>query len=268
MLLRQPAQSVLIEHELLRLGVPYATAGFAPYLGRPEILLVRGLHAHARGDDAGFDTPERRARLLDATIACLAERGYRATSTNDIVRRAHVSRGALAHHFRNRAELVSAAAQRLIDQRATEFRERFGAIEPERRTPAEALDVLWSFYDSPGCAALLELMIAARHEPELAPVMAPMPDQIAGLTATIFAEFFPQLAPLPYLDEALRSVNALFTGLALAGLTGADVREGVAEIRGFVQTLASFATQLTASAAQLAPPVRSGSSVQPEEVLQ
>ncbi|RTL36919.1 MAG: ATP-dependent helicase [Burkholderiales bacterium] len=67
-LLRQPAQSVLIEHELLRLGVPYATAGFAPYLSRPEILLVRGLHAHARGGDAGFDTPERRARLLDAWL--------------------------------------------------------------------------------------------------------------------------------------------------------------------------------------------------------
>ena len=87
-----------------------------------------------------------------------------------------VSRGALAHHFRTRAELVSAAAQRLVDQRAAEFRDRFGAIAPERRTLAEALDVLWSFYDSPGCAALLELMIAARHEPELAPVMAPMPD--------------------------------------------------------------------------------------------
>lgn len=67
-LLRQPAQSVLIEHELLRLGVPYATAGFVPYLTRPETLLVRGLHAHARDDYAGFDTPERRARLLDAWL--------------------------------------------------------------------------------------------------------------------------------------------------------------------------------------------------------
>ncbi|MBL8275491.1 MAG: ATP-dependent helicase [Pelomonas sp.] len=67
-LLRHPAQSVLIEHELLRLGVPYGTAGFAPYLARPETLLVRGLHAHARGDDTGFDTPERRARLLDAWL--------------------------------------------------------------------------------------------------------------------------------------------------------------------------------------------------------
>lgn len=67
-LLRQPAQSVLIEHELLRLGVAYATTGFAPYLTRPEILLVRGLHAQARDDFTAFDTPERRARLLDAWL--------------------------------------------------------------------------------------------------------------------------------------------------------------------------------------------------------
>lgn len=67
-LLRRPAQSVLIEHELLRLGLPYGTAGFSPYLARPETLLVRGLHAQARDDYTGFDSPERRARLLDAWL--------------------------------------------------------------------------------------------------------------------------------------------------------------------------------------------------------
>ena len=44
------------------------TAGFAPYLERPEVLLVRGLHAHARGDYAGFDSAAQRARLLDALL--------------------------------------------------------------------------------------------------------------------------------------------------------------------------------------------------------
>ncbi|MFG6465885.1 3'-5' exonuclease [Roseateles sp. BYS87W] len=67
-LLRHASQSVLIEHELLRHGIAYGTAGFAPYLARPEILLVRGLHAHARQDYAGFSTPEQRARLLDAWL--------------------------------------------------------------------------------------------------------------------------------------------------------------------------------------------------------
>ncbi|NCT81954.1 MAG: ATP-dependent helicase [Comamonadaceae bacterium] len=67
-LLRHAAQSVLIEHELLRLGLPYGTAGFTPYLERPETLLVRGLHAHARGDYAGFEDAAQRARLLEAWL--------------------------------------------------------------------------------------------------------------------------------------------------------------------------------------------------------
>lgn len=67
-LLRHSAQSVLIEHELLRLGLPYGTVGFAPYLERPETLLVRGLHAHARQDYGGFEDPAQRAHLLDALL--------------------------------------------------------------------------------------------------------------------------------------------------------------------------------------------------------
>lgn len=67
-LLRHPAQSVLIEHELLRLGLPYGSVGFAPYLERPETLLVRGLHAHARRDYSGFEDAAQRARLLDAWL--------------------------------------------------------------------------------------------------------------------------------------------------------------------------------------------------------
>jgi DNA helicase-2/ATP-dependent DNA helicase PcrA len=67
-LLRHAAQSVLIEHELLRLGVPYDAVGFAPYLERPETLLVRGLHASACQDYTGFETPAQRAALLDALL--------------------------------------------------------------------------------------------------------------------------------------------------------------------------------------------------------
>ncbi|MFG6455370.1 UvrD-helicase domain-containing protein [Roseateles sp. BYS96W] len=67
-LLRHPSQSVLIEHELLRLGVPYGTVGFAPYLERADVLLVRGLYACACGDFTGFETAAQRAALLDALL--------------------------------------------------------------------------------------------------------------------------------------------------------------------------------------------------------
>src|ERR1041385_7343752 len=57
-----------------------------------------------------------RARLLDATADLLAERGFTATSTNDVVRRAGVSRGALAHHFPTKADLMAAASEHIVAQ--------------------------------------------------------------------------------------------------------------------------------------------------------
>ncbi len=184
-----------------------------------------------------------RSRLLDVTIECLAELGYGRMSTNDIVRRAQVSRGALAHHFPTKAELVSAAARRLLEGRALDFRSRFGGLAPERRTPVEALDVLWSFYDDPGCVALIELTVAARHEPELRAVLASMRDQIVELTSSVFAEFFPELAALPMIDEVLHSVNALYAGLALDGMAAGDAGARSAEVRALLKLLVSMAPQ-------------------------
>jgi acetyl esterase/lipase len=64
------------------------------------------------GQSAGrsrLSQPERSARmrqkLLEATVQCLDELGYAATSTTEVVARAGVSRGALAHHFASKTEL-------------------------------------------------------------------------------------------------------------------------------------------------------------------
>jgi AcrR family transcriptional regulator len=185
-----------------------------------------------------------RARLLDATIDCLATAGYGRMSTNDVVRQARVSRGALAHHYPTKADLVKAAAQRLLDQRALEFRDRFNAIDRERRTPAEALDVLWSFYDDPAGMALLELTVAARSHPELQAVLGPVSDQLATNTAEVFIEFFPDLAQLPVAEQALRTIHAAFGGLALASLADRD-DDHIQQVRDFLKLLVSHTDRLT-----------------------
>ena len=181
-----------------------------------------------------------RDRLLDATLECLQEQGYTAMSTNDVVRRARVSRGALAHHFPTKADLVCAAAERLVSQRGAEFRERLSAIEPERRTVAEALDVLWSMYSDAGAAALIELTVAARHRPELRAVITAVPDRIAQLTGEMVREFFPDLAALPFIEQALYALHAFFGGLALNGLTGDEelARRG-ADVRRLLNMIAA-----------------------------
>jgi AcrR family transcriptional regulator len=183
-------------------------------------------------------TEQMRARLLSATIECLAETGYGRMSTNDIVRRARVSRGALAHHFPTKAALVTAAAERLVDQRGAEFRERLSAVEPERRTPDEALAVLWSFYDDPTGLALIELTVAARAYPELKVVLGRMAEQIGAITAEMVLEYFPDLAQLPFIEEALRSLHALYAGLALSAMAGAEAEVQAQRVREFLGVLA------------------------------
>jgi AcrR family transcriptional regulator len=170
--------------------------------------------------------PERveamRGRLLDATIESLATSGYSGFSTNDVVRRAGVSRGALAHHFPTKADLVAAAADRLIELRAAEFRERFTAVPPRRRTVAKALDVLWSFFDDPSFHALLELVVAARTDAELRPVLATGMRHASEVTRQVFAESFPALAQQPFIAEVLDGVLALYVGLAAEAALDAD----------------------------------------------
>jgi AcrR family transcriptional regulator len=184
---------------------------------------------------ARLTQPERveamRNRLLDATIDCLAETGYSGFSTNEVVRRAGVSRGALAHHFPTKAELVAAAADRLVELRAAEFRGRFGAIPAPHRTAAQALDVLWTFFDDPSYQALLELMVAARSDAELRPVMAAGLRHAADVTREVFAESFPELAPLPFIGETLDAILALYSGLAAQAALDGDVAGRHAAVR-------------------------------------
>jgi AcrR family transcriptional regulator len=67
-----------------------------------------------------------RARLVEAARRLFVERGYEATSTNDVLEAAGVSRGALYHHFATKQELFAAVFERVSEQAITRALSRTG----------------------------------------------------------------------------------------------------------------------------------------------
>jgi AcrR family transcriptional regulator len=157
-----------------------------------------------------------RARLLDATIECLHDLGYARTSTPEIARRAGLSRGAQLHHFPTKAELVTSAVEHLFDRRQQEFVRAFRG-RPAEQDPAEAaIDILWSMVSGPTFYAWLELVVAARTDPELREPVAALTARLTAVVEQTFRELFPAPAAAnPFYEVAPRFAFALLDGLAL-----------------------------------------------------
>jgi AcrR family transcriptional regulator len=86
-----------------------------------------------------------RAELLRVARELFAERGYAAVGTEEIVREARVTRGALYHHFRDKRELFRQVHETL----ESELVERIGAAMAGVQDPLELLETgLRAFLDA------------------------------------------------------------------------------------------------------------------------
>jgi AcrR family transcriptional regulator len=156
-----------------------------------------------------------RTRLLGATIDCLVEYGYAGTTVTRIAERAGVTRGAQVHHYRTKADLVTAAVEHLAGQSA-----ELGASMIEQAVQAddpvgELLDILWEMHQGPMFTAAVELWVAARTDPELR-------RHVSGIEPVLMASLREAadssgLGDPDLVDQALR--EAVFTAMdAIRGL--------------------------------------------------
>jgi len=112
-----------------------------------------------------------RQKLLDATIAVLLARGYKATSTPAICKLAQVSRGGQLHHFASKQDLVVAAVEHLFRKRLQEVGARLAEAPGGMLDLQTAAGYLLEIYSGDTFYAWLELVVAARTDPALNDVL-------------------------------------------------------------------------------------------------
>lgn len=109
-----------------------------------------------------------RAKILAAGVKCLAEFGYAATSTPLVARMAKVSRGSLLHQFPTKLDLVLAVAEHawIIQRDYIRAEVANSPLGPDQFVAG--VQAVWKGLQLPEAIAVIEVMIAARTDPELA----------------------------------------------------------------------------------------------------
>lgn len=154
----------------------------------------------------------RRAAILDAARAALAESGYEGAAMDDIARHAGVSKTLVYHHFPNRQAVILA----LLDTEHTRLLERFTVAISGGRTAREKLDrsvaTFFEAVDQYGPAFPRFFGEMAAHDPEFGAKVAQIRDGVTRAVAAVFAAEAPASAE----GERLLAARMLTGGVEAA----------------------------------------------------
>ena len=179
--------------------------------------------------------PKRRRRRSSAEVRELigaaardlfAKRGYAATTTLEVERRAGVSRGARLHHFPNKAALLSGAMQFLSDQLSESYTLVFAATptrKQERQRIRAGLHDLFTIFQHPHYVAVLELSVAARTDAELREQLRVVSERSRQLALEAARKLFPALRPADA-ERLVETIRVAFLGLRMQEGVIADKR--------------------------------------------
>jgi len=169
-------------------------------------------------------TRAMRARLLEATVDCLVERGFAGTSTTLVSERAGVSRGAQLHHFPTKNALVVAAVEHLTEVRGAELAAAAGGVPPGPKRTRAVLQMLADHFTSPVFTAALELWVAARTDPALMASVSPLEQRVGRETHRITVGLLGADESVPGVRELVQATLDLVRGLGLANTITDDRR--------------------------------------------
>jgi AcrR family transcriptional regulator len=156
--------------------------------------------------------------LLDATVRCLAERGYAATSTAAVCAEAGVSQGALFRHFPTRQALLVATADHVAERNVVAFRTTVGAGVDTVDEVVVVLGRLREVVLSPANQTWRELLVAARADADLRTALLPARESLQAHMLAVATELWGARLPADDLAAVLSIVVNMLDGLAFSAL--------------------------------------------------
>src|SRR5688500_12526492 len=174
----------------------------------------------------GERTRAMRARLLEATVDCLVERGFAGTSTTLVSERAGVSRGAQLHHFPTKNDLVVAAVEHLTDVRGADLAAAAERLPTGKRRTRAVLQMLADHFTGPVFTAALELWVAARTDETLLAAVEPLEQRVGRETHRLTVELLGADESRPGVRELVQATLDLVRGPGLARTSAGDTRRG------------------------------------------
>ncbi|HVV76741.1 MAG TPA: helix-turn-helix domain-containing protein [Mycobacteriales bacterium] len=157
-----------------------------------------------------------RAKLLDAAVLALAQRGYAGASLPEVVRRAGLSNGGLWRYFQSKAELMAAAELHAEESLlAAVVHEPDPAPTPQARVDA-AVDRMLEWARQPALQAIIELILASRSDPEVRAALEATDDRAAAIFFRAMRDLLgDELATHPHFEANVRQLGLVLYGVTL-----------------------------------------------------
>jgi AcrR family transcriptional regulator len=174
---------------------------------------------------------ETRRRLIEGAIACLLEVGYGGATVLEICRRAEMTTGALQHNFGSKQGLMEAVVTELFRSIA----DRVPPTNPSQATLAERIDRLvqhyWGIYGDERYFAVLDILLATRHDADLTKRVAKHRDETLVSTRDfLLVEFADVGLPEEELLDIAKAMMDHLRGYAIRRMFERDQRSDEAAL--------------------------------------
>jgi len=159
-----------------------------------------------------------RQSLLDATITVLHEHGYGATTTIMVAEQAGISRGAMLHQFRTKADLMTFVVEEVYALEVEQYHKILEGTANRRERLLAYPDAAWKVLSQPSGVAVLEILQGSRSDAVLAEKLRPIQEKIEADSMRHLEEEMGQ-APS---RQLLRLIVWAVRGLSIANVLASE----------------------------------------------